>query len=55
LLLAAVFPLVMHKAFGRTAGPVALLLAFAVIGMLLALPLQGLFPVMVVLGPLMIL
>ena len=55
LLLAAVFPLVMRKAFGRTAGLVALLLAFAAIGTLLALPLQGFFPVMVILGPLMVL
>jgi hypothetical protein len=45
----------MRKAFGRTAGLVALVLAFAAIGTLLALPLQGLFPVMVVLGPLMVL
>ena len=55
LLLAAVFPLVMRKAFGRPAGVVALVLALAAIGTLLALPLQGLFPVMVVLGPLMVL
>jgi len=55
LLLAAVFPLVMHKAFGRPAGLVALLLAFAAIGTLLALPLQGFFPAMVILGPLMVL
>src|SRR6266567_786743 len=55
LLLAAVFPLVMRKAFGRTAGLVALLLAFAAIGTLLALPLQGFFPAMVILGPLMVL
>jgi hypothetical protein len=55
VLLATVFPLVMRKAFGRTAGLVALLLALLAIGTLLALPLQGLFPVMVVLGPLMLL
>ena len=53
LLLATVFPLVMRKAFGRPAGLVALVLALAVIGTLLALPLQGGFPLMVVLGPLM--
>ena len=55
LLLATVFPLVMRKAFGRPAGLVALALALAAIGTLLALPLQGLFPVMVVLGPLQVL
>lgn len=55
LLLAAVFPLVMRKAFGLPAGLVSLLLALAAICTLLALPLQGLFPVMVVLGPLMVL
>lgn len=58
VLLAAVFPLVMHKAFGRRAGILAALLALAVICLLLAIPLAGLplatFPVMVVLGPVMI-
>lgn len=53
LLLAAVFPLVMHKAFGRSAGLVALALTLAAIGILLALPFQGGFPLLVVLGPLM--
>ncbi len=53
LLLATVFPLVMRKAFGRSAGLVALVLTLAAIGTLLALPLQGGFPLMVVLGPLM--
>jgi hypothetical protein len=55
LLLVSVSPLVMRKAFGRTAGLLALVLALAAIGTLLALALQGLFPVMVVLGPLMVL
>ena len=55
LLLAAVFPLVMRKAFDRSAGIMALVLALSAVGMLLALPLQGVFPVMVVLGPLMVL
>src|SRR5207244_447365 len=41
LLLAAVFPLVMRKAFGRPAGMVALVLTLAAIGSLLALPFQG--------------
>lgn len=53
LLLASVFPLVMRKAFGWLAGLVALMLALAAIGALLALPVQGGFPLMVVLGPLM--
>lgn len=53
LLLATVFPLVLRKAFGRPAGITAIVLALAAIGLLLALPLQGMFPVMVVLGPLM--
>lgn len=51
VLLATVFPLVMRKAFGRLAGITALVLALAAIGM----PLQGPFPTMVVLGPLMVL
>jgi hypothetical protein len=55
LLLAAVFPLVMRKAFSRPAGLSALVLALASIGTLLALPLKGVFPLMVVLGPLIVL
>lgn len=55
LLLATVFRLVMRKAFGRQAGIVAMILALATIGVLLGLPLHGVFPVMVVLGPLMML
>src|SRR5262245_50081077 len=64
LLLAAVFPLVMRKAFGRRAGVVALAMSLGVIGALLlsALPVlnrqdsrQTVFPVMVVLGPLILL
>ena len=53
LLLATVFPLVLRKAFGRSAGIIAMVLAPGAMGMLLALPLRGVFPVMVVLGPLM--
>jgi hypothetical protein len=45
----------MRKAFGHSAGITAVMLAPAAIGTLLVLPLQGVFPVMVVLGPLMIL
>lgn len=57
LLLAAVFPLVLRKAYGRRAGLIAMLLALGAIGTLPVLFLTGLltgmFPVMVVLGPLM--
>jgi len=56
-LMAAVFPLVLRKAFGRRAGLTALVLGLGAIGGLIALPLLGvqlpIFPVMVVLGPLM--
>jgi hypothetical protein len=55
LLLAAVFPLVMRKAFGRRAGIAAMVIALCAIGTMLALPLKGVFPTMVVLGPLMVL
>ena len=59
VLLAAVFPLVLRKAFGHKAGLVALGMALAVLAVLLLAPLVGLltgtFPVMVVLGPLMVL
>lgn len=54
LLLAAVFPLVLHRAFGCQAGRVALGLALAALTGLFMLPLAGFFPVMVVLGPLML-
>ena len=56
---AAVFPLVMRKAFGRTAGLIAMLVALGAIAGLLAVAQLGLlrevFPVMVVLGPLTVL
>src|SRR5262249_771232 len=55
MLLATVVRLVMLKAFGRPAGIAAMVLALGAIGSLLALPLKGVFPVMVVLGPLMVL
>lgn len=59
LLLAAVFPLVMRKAFGRAGGILALAIGAGAIGATLALPILGLthatFPVMVVLGPLIVL
>jgi hypothetical protein len=58
LLLATVGPLVFRKAYGRAAGITALVIALATIGALFALPLIGLlrgtFPVMVVLGPLLV-
>jgi hypothetical protein len=58
LLLAAVFPLVLRKAYGRRAGIMALGLAFggiAGVAVLAHLGAVELFPVMVVLGPLMVL
>lgn len=58
LVLAAVFPLVLRKAFGFGAGVGALLCALGAIGVLFALAVGGLlrdtFPTMIVLGPLMI-
>jgi hypothetical protein len=54
LLLAGVFPLVMRKAFGMVAGLVALTLALVAILVLLAFPLRQGFPVIIVLGPLMV-
>lgn len=59
LLLATVFPLVMRKAYGRTAGIVAMALALVAIGALFVLGRLGFlvetFPVMIVLGPIMVL
>lgn len=54
LLLAAVFPLVMRKAFGLRAGLVAMGIAVGVLVGLFLLPLTGTFPVMTVLGPAMV-
>ncbi|HEX2915849.1 MAG TPA: hypothetical protein VH186_34125 [Chloroflexia bacterium] len=54
LLLATVFPLVMRKAYRGWAGLSAFGINQLAIGVLLVLPLQGVFPVMVVLGPLML-
>jgi hypothetical protein len=58
LLLGAVFPLVMHKAFGRTAGLLALGLGLATLtAMLVLLDLRVVritLPAMVALGPLMV-
>lgn len=59
LLLAAVYPLVMYKAYSRTAGLAAFSLSVAALAAVFALPFLlpavGVFPVMVVLGPLMVL
>ncbi len=59
LLLAAVFPLVMRKAYSQRAGLTAMILVLGAMGAVVVLPilgiLQGTFPVMVVLGPLMVL
>ena len=58
LLLAAVFPLVMRKAFGRTAGLLALLLGLLTVAAMLVLldlrRVQVTLPAMVALGPLMV-
>lgn len=58
LLILTVFPLVMRKAYGRTAGLVALVLALAVPPALLALLVLGTvgttIPAMVVIGPLVV-
>jgi hypothetical protein len=55
LLMAAVFPLVMRKGFGRAAGVWTMAIVIAALTIVLALPIQSDFPVMVVLGPLMVL
>ena len=58
LLMATVFPLVLRKAYGRRAGLAALAVGLGTIGLVLGLGVLGLlpgtFPVMVVLGPLMV-
>jgi hypothetical protein len=53
LLLASVFPLVMCKAFGRGAGVTAMLVSLGAIAFIILLPIAEVFPVMIVLGPLM--
>ena len=57
LLLVTVFPLAMRKAFGRSAGIVAMAVGLAAIGTMLALLdldiLHTTLPAMVVIGPLM--
>jgi hypothetical protein len=58
LLLATVGPLVFRKAFGQTAGMAALAIALGAVAVVMGLPLtgwlRGTFPVMVVLGPLLV-
>jgi hypothetical protein len=58
LLFATVGPLVYRKAFGRTAGVVAILIAVGAVGAVFLAGvldwLPGIFPVMVVLGPLLV-
>ncbi len=54
VLMAAVFPLVMRRAFGVGAGLIAIIGSFVVLVGLPLLPLTSIFPVMVVLGPLMV-
>jgi hypothetical protein len=58
LLMATAFPLVIRRSYGRRAGAIALLVGLSVIAGLFGLGLLGLlpgtFPVMVLLGPLMI-
>ena len=59
VVLAAVFPLVMRKAFGRTSGILAMTIGLGAISLLIVSLISGVlvgtFPVMVVLGPLMVL
>ena len=58
ILMAAVFPLLIYKGYSRTGGVAAMLLAWLAIAVVLTLPLLGIrydtFPLMVVLGPLMV-
>lgn len=54
LLMATSFPLVMRKGYGRVAGVVAMVAGFGAIAVIALLPTASLFPVMIVLGPLML-
>jgi hypothetical protein len=54
LLLAAVFPLVICKGYGRAAGIWTMGITIVAVTVVLALPIQAMFPTMVVLGPLMV-
>lgn len=55
VLLAAVFPLIMRRAFGVWAGRLALICSITTLVGLPLLPLTTIFPVMIVLGPVMLL
>jgi hypothetical protein len=52
LFMCAVFPLVLRKAYGRAAGRTAAVISIAILAVLMAFPVVAVFPVMVVLGPL---
>ncbi len=58
MLMAAVFPLLIYKGYSKAGGVVAMLLAWLAVAVMLILPLVGvrydIFPLMVVLGPLMV-
>ncbi len=54
LLLASIFPLVMHNAFGHVAGWAAMVVAMGAICAIILVHIPDIFPVMIVLGPLMI-
>jgi sterol desaturase/sphingolipid hydroxylase (fatty acid hydroxylase superfamily) len=58
-LIATLFPIVMRKAFGREAGIGAMVITLGAVMAIMMLPILGFlqktFPVMVVLGPLMVL
>jgi hypothetical protein len=54
LLMLTVFPLTMHKGFGTRAGLVALITGLVSVAALALLQLAGIFPVMVVLSPLIV-
>ncbi len=55
VLLTSVFPLLMRKAFGYSAGLTALIIAMGAMTAMFLIPFERLFPAMVVLGPLMVL
>jgi len=54
VLMATVFPLALRKAYGRQAGLIAMALALLTLMLVMLSPLERTFPVMVVLGPLMV-
>lgn len=54
LLLLTLFPLTMCKGYGTRAGLIALGVGFAVVALLFIFPITNLFPVMVLLGPLIV-